>query len=147
MIKFYQLLILFTITTITCYSQTLVTPSNDANTLAQQLVGNGVIVTNATTNCQTNGTQTASGIFTTTSAEIGITSGIILTSGAVETGFASIGSPSNTFISQGWGTPGDANLNTLAPGGSTNDACILEFDVFVTSDTLSFNYVWASEEY
>ncbi|MFN5215051.1 MAG: hypothetical protein ACK5DY_10585, partial [Bacteroidota bacterium] len=62
MIKFYQLLILFTITTITCYSQTLVTPSTDANTLAQQLVGNGVIVTNATTNCQTNGTQTASGI-------------------------------------------------------------------------------------
>ncbi len=128
-------------------AQTVVTPNNDANVLAQMLVGNGVIVTNATTNCQTDGTSTASGSFTTTSADIGIGSGILLTSGAVSTNFASVSNPSNTFISQGWGTPGDANLNTLAPGGSTNDACILEFDVFVTSDTLSFNYVWGSEEY
>lgn len=139
-----------------CYAysvnaQTIVTPNNTANTLAQMLVGNGVIVTNATTNCQSNGTQSASGYFTTTSPDIGIASGIILTSGTVQNitfqGTITIGSPSNEFMSQGWGTPGDANLNTLAPGGATYDACILEFDVFVTSDTLSFNYVWGSEEY
>ncbi len=145
-LHFVNILILVVLTS-NSIAQTTVTQTNNANQLAQTLVGAGVTVSNATTNCQLDATGSAAGIFTTSSPDIGIPGGIILTSGTVQGLLGSIGSPSSTFLSQSWSTPGDVNLNSLAPGGSTYDACILEFDVFVTSDTLSFNYVWGSEEY
>jgi gliding motility-associated-like protein len=43
--------------------------------------------------------------------------------------------------------PGDPDLNALPDVNSTNDACVLEFDVAVLADTLAFNYIFASEEY
>ncbi|MEM9023126.1 MAG: choice-of-anchor L domain-containing protein, partial [Bacteroidota bacterium] len=42
--------------------------------------------------------------------------------------------------------PGDSDLVTLA-GVNTNDAAILFFDFIPSSDTVKFNYVFASEEY
>ncbi len=48
------------------------------------------------------------------------------------------------------GAPGDADLDSLsiAFGGSPSlDACILELDVFVASNELTFEYIFGSEEY
>ncbi len=46
------------------------------------------------------------------------------------------------------GEPGDADLNTIVGEGNiTNDAAVLEFDFVPTSSTISFQYVFASEEY
>jgi hypothetical protein len=46
------------------------------------------------------------------------------------------------------GEPGDADLNTIVGEGSTtNDAAVLEFDFVPTSSTISFQYVFGSEEY
>lgn len=64
----------------------------------------------------------------------------------------------NYFLSTAYGSSGDADLLTIAnsvPGligqtfsvSGTNDATILEFDFVPSSDTVKFNYVFASEEY
>ncbi|MBE51249.1 MAG: hypothetical protein CMP51_06125 [Flavobacteriales bacterium] len=63
-----------------------------------------------------------------------------------------------TFLSSSFGGNGDQDLLTIAnsvPGlinqtfsvSSTQDAVILEFDFVPSSDTVKFNYVFASEEY
>ncbi|NJK93849.1 MAG: hypothetical protein HC905_02000 [Bacteroidales bacterium] len=41
---------------------------------------------------------------------------------------------------------GDKDLETLA-NGKTFDAAVLEFDFSANSDSMSFDYVFASEEY
>ena len=52
-----------------------------------------------------------------------------------------------------FGEPGDTDLDSLIPGFSTNDACIIQFDFICPPETASFtpqvnfNYVFASEEY
>ena len=43
--------------------------------------------------------------------------------------------------------PGDADLDTLIPGGSTFDACVLTFDFVPQTDVLTFDYVFTSDEY
>ncbi len=45
------------------------------------------------------------------------------------------------------GTPGDTDLTALAGGVQTNDATVLSFDFVPTYNTISFQYVFASEEY
>jgi hypothetical protein len=47
----------------------------------------------------------------------------------------------------GLGGASDANLDVLAAPSTTNDAVVLEFDFIPLSNTISFNYVFASEEY
>lgn len=74
--------------------------------------------------------------------ELGLDKGLLLTSGQV----ANVNSPSTTFNSGFAGTPGDFDLNQLSPF-PTNDACIVELDVFVNTDKLEFEYVFGSEEY
>lgn len=44
------------------------------------------------------------------------------------------------------GVDGDSDLNSLC-GSNSFDGCIIEFEFKPTSDTVSFNYVFASEEY
>lgn len=72
-----------------------------------------------------------------------IPKGIILSTGNV---FDAIG-PNNA---SGTGSKvylaGDDDLNTLA-NGYTFDAAVLEFDFISATDTISFNYFFASEEY
>ena len=83
---------------------------------------------------------------------LGLNRGIVLSSGAVATeGFANgIDNPGATFASSIQGFPGDPDLDYLSTqsGGQTsNDACVLEVDVFVATDELRFEYVFGSEEY
>ncbi len=72
-----------------------------------------------------------------------ISNGIILASGDVNN---AIGPNNSGSISTGWGTPGDADLDNLIPQ-TTNDAAVLTFDFVPSSDTLTFNYVFGSDEY
>ena len=51
---------------------------------------------------------------------------------------------SGTGMSMGGG--GDPDLEDLTTS-TTFDACIIEFDVLVNSDSLQFDYVFGSEEY
>ncbi|MEZ4884891.1 MAG: choice-of-anchor L domain-containing protein [Chitinophagales bacterium] len=81
--------------------------------------------------------------------DIGFTEGIMLLTGDS----TNIYGPNNDDgINKGedLGEGGDSDLANLLPGASTNDindAAVLEFDFVPTSETLTFNYVFASEEY
>ncbi|MEM1218405.1 MAG: choice-of-anchor L domain-containing protein, partial [Bacteroidota bacterium] len=83
---------------------------------------------------------------------LGLNRGIVLSSGSVTTqGFNNgIDNPGTVFASTAAGAPGDPDLDYLSTqsGGQTsNDACVLEVDVFVATDELRFEYVFGSEEY
>ena len=131
--------LLFLITCSIAFAQLNITPVNTGNTLAQNLVGSGVTISNVQFNCPTD----AAGTFTATSSNLGLGAGIILTSGNADTAEGP-----NVWSSAGVDNlgPGYPALTTLA-GQQTFNACVLEFDVFVTADTLKFDYVFGSEEY
>jgi gliding motility-associated-like protein len=121
-------------------AQITVSQNQTAAALATALTGSGVIVLAPVLTCDTG----ANGRFTTTGFDpVGVSAGIVLTSGSAN----AIAAPASTFESVGH-TPSlsDADLATLA-GGTTNDACVLEFDFKAAGDTVRFNYVFASEEY
>ena len=107
--------------------------------LVDTLLGAGVTVSNITY----TGFAGASGAFDGTASNIGIGHGILLTSGEI------VNAPGPN-ISPATGTdnllPGDVDLNTLI-GGTSQDACVLEFDFTVPTDTVKFKYVFGSDEY
>lgn len=143
------------------YGQLEVDTLHTGTTLAEYLSGPGVTVSNAVLTCAPGG----SGIFTQGgSTNLGIGSGVVLTSGdayGLDIAGDTVGvqgpNDSGSFTGTtpappGGGNydpwPGDPDLDALIPGFTTNDACILEFEVTSTcADTIKFNYVFGSEEY
>jgi Bacterial Ig-like domain (group 2)/Divergent InlB B-repeat domain len=129
----------------------LTNPALSAQALAQSLVGSGVTISNVTY----TGSARAAGNFTSATNIFGFTSGLVLSSGSVRnvvgpncvSGSAlAVNDNSNSGISVDNVQPGDADLTTLA-GEPTEDAAVLEFDFVPTSTNLSFQYVFASDEY
>lgn len=112
--------------------------------LAQNVAGKGVTILNPVLKCPSR----ASGIFTTINGGVGLDSGIVLTTGYAATmnGFNGINGPSGNLASCKQNTNGDASLTNLA-GQVTYDACALEFDFIPKSDSITFRYVFSSEEY
>ncbi|MCB9185392.1 MAG: HYR domain-containing protein [Flavobacteriales bacterium] len=74
---------------------------------------------------------------------IGLDGGIIMTSGRAN---IAIGPNNSKCAERQNGGPGDADLTALA-GVNTRDRTVLEFDFIPQNDTLTFEYVFASEEY
>ncbi|MEZ5975158.1 MAG: choice-of-anchor L domain-containing protein [Planctomycetota bacterium] len=112
-----------------------------AQDLVDQLLGAGVTVSNVTF----TGAPQAGGTFTGGTGIIGFEEGIILSSGNI----ASVIGPMNvdSGTSTGFGTPGDVDLDGLV-NTTTFDASTLEFDFECSaSTTISFQFVFASEEY
>lgn len=118
--------------------------------LAQNLAGPGVAVSNVTY----TGAPNAAGVFTGGTGILGFDSGIVLSTGSVQTDAAhpapctkGIEGPnqcdSNTTEN---GTPGDADLNAMS-GFTTYDAAVLQFDFVPAGNTISFQYVFGSDEY
>ena len=108
--------------------------------LAQTLAGNGVTILNVTMNCPTGHAGTFAG-----NSSIGIGSGIVLSTGFINT----IHGPNDSTGTSGGEITnlGDADLDAFSPGTTSYDACILEFDMKVLSDSVEFKYVFGSEEY
>lgn len=141
----------------TSRAQFTIFPSSNASALAQQLVGEGVIISNAT--LTNTGNIRAAGLFSKGNAvPLGIDSGILITTGRAATDFR------NGFYGvNGNGTePASANRadndldllgdNSLAaelslPPTELFDAVALEFDFVPLGDTIRFRYVMSSEEY
>jgi hypothetical protein len=113
--------------------------SLSAAQLAQSLVGPGVTISNVTF----TGSPWAAGTFTGGTGILGFGTGVVLSNGAVSN---VIGPNCSTGITQSNATPGDTDLSNLI-GQITNDASVLEFDFVPTSPTISFQYVFASDEY
>jgi uncharacterized repeat protein (TIGR01451 family) len=109
--------------------------------LAQALVGDGITISNV----QFTGTGRSAGFFSGgLAAGLGMRQGIVLSSGLVTNAIGP-----NTADGTGFslGTSGSTDLNALIPGFTTFDATVLEFDFVVAESALSFQYVFASEEY
>src|ERR1700678_3622170 len=113
--------------------------SLSAAQLAQSLVGPGVTISNVTY----TGSPWAAGTFAGGTGILGFGTGVVLSNGAVSN---VIGPNCSTTITQSNATPGDTDLSNLI-GQATNDAAVLEFDFIPTSTTISFQYVFASDEY
>lgn len=113
-----------------------ITPTNLVNNV---LLGPGVVAMNI----QYTGASQAIGYFNGLNSNIGLKSGVILTSGVITNAIGPNNSTNKSAINN---TPGDPILTQIC-GQPTNDAAILEFDFIPSSDTVKFNYVFASEEY
>ena len=114
----------------------------DATSLAQNLVGTGVTISNA----HFTGAGNCAGTFAGGDGIIGpgFDQGIILSSGDIEN---VIGPNTVDGITAENAQPGDADLDALIPGYSTGDACSLEFDFVPQTSVIQFNYVFTSDEY
>ncbi len=114
------------------------------------LLGGGVTVSNVTFNGVT-GTiaNVQAGTFDGTNCNVGMTDGILISSGDIN---VAIGPNNNGSATLGAGSgPGDPDLTQLLNEGggtyNTNDAAVLEFDFVPDGDSLSFRYVFGSDEY
>lgn len=120
---------------------TINTNYTDQVLIQSHLLGPGICAKNITW----TGTQAQRGRFNCTGpCNVGFSSGVLITSGQANNALG----PNNSG-SQGTDLflPGDANLNTLVPGSSGQDAGVIEFDFSVPSDSVQFRFVFASEEY
>jgi len=131
------------------FGQITVTNTQAPDALVQGvLLGNGVTATNITYNGSAVNAQLLQSnvtYFDATNTSFPIQRGVLLTTGQ---GIAAAGPNNSTSFTLG-GTPmvtSDADLNAIAAGSVTNGA-ILEFDFTPTGDTVSFKYVFGSDEY
>jgi hypothetical protein len=111
--------------------------------MAQMLVPSWVTVSNATY----TGALEACGTFAGGhGCGLPIENGVILSSGPVS---QAVGPNDNNGGNSGTnlGASGDPDLDTLTGGGPTHDAAVLEFDLISPSNSITFEYVFASEEY
>ncbi len=119
----------------------LTDPTLTAQQLANQLVGEGVQISNV----KYTGAAVAAGTFHSTSNIIGFTDGVILSTGSIR---SVAGSNCTSGIAGFNFTAGDPDLTAiLGAGHTTNDAAVLEFDFIPKTSTLTFSYVFASDEY
>jgi gliding motility-associated-like protein len=129
------------------FSQLTVTTTMTPEQLVQNvLAGSGVTISNVTFNGQPgNIATTQCGFFNGVNSNVGIGSGMIIGSGDVNVaegpngqGGATLGS-SDVIVA-------DNDLNNIATT-DLNDHGVLEFDFVPIGDTISFKYVFGSEEY
>ena len=132
------------------YSQ-LTTNSNATPSYLVQnvLLGNGVMVSNISY----TGVGDAIGSFNGSNCNIGLGSGVIMTTGTVKNQTSLLGKQQGPFgpnDEAGAGidnnAPGDPQLDNICTA-STYNAAVLEFDFQAVGNNVSFNYVFASEEY
>jgi len=127
------------------FGQLITNTSQSPTGLVQNvLLGPGVTVSNI----QYNGFNRAIGSFTAANTNLGIESGIVMTTGTVlKNGDGPQGPNNNGTTGVNNQSPGYTPLSNLVGGTTTYNASILEFDFVPYSDTVSFKYVFGSEEY
>lgn len=133
------------------YAQITVSNTQTPNQLVQNvLLGFGVTATNITINGSAANSNNLFGnvtYFTSGTTSFPIQSGVLLTTG---NGVGAIGpNGSGSFTNNSPATPSvstDPALNYIANSGVTNGA-VLEFDFVPSGDTISFNYLFGSDEY
>jgi subtilisin-like proprotein convertase family protein len=135
---------LFTILLITLSNQgcaQLVVTSGglNAQTMAGNLSGSNISITNATI----SGNVNQSGTFTFSGSGLNVNSGVIMSTGDI---FDAVGPNSSGNTSTAYNGPGNTQLSNLS-GQTTRDAVVLQFDFEVQSDEIEFKYIFLSEEY
>ncbi len=124
----------------TCLGQIQVDTSLSVPQLVKEvLLGEGVAVSNI----RYTGPRHAIAYYHDSTRILSITKGLLLTSGS-----ATLCGGPNRQAGAGWASraAGHPKLDAIA-GGQTHDAAVLEFDFVTASDVLTFNFIFASEEY
>jgi gliding motility-associated-like protein len=151
--KIYALVIIILFSPFLVIGQNMTTSTNLTVTQYVQdvLLGSNVSVSNITYNGASANTVSAQvGGFECPDCNLGILSGFTMTSGDVA---GIVGPNNNTGYNGAGGFPTgseDPDLLDLVQangGSSTQQWAIIEFDFVPLGDTLSFKYVWGSEEY
>lgn len=120
-----------------------------ATEMAQTIFGDDVQIVGATYTGARNSSAVYSGGDTISPDVTPSDTGLILSTGDVRNFTQSNGDPNtsaNTSSDMNFGTGGDADFTALA-GAQTYDAAVLEVDFIPTSNYLSMQFVFASEEY
>lgn len=85
------------------------------------------------------------GVFGGVNTNLGMEKGLLLTTGSIAN---AIGPNFGFNVDENQGAPGDHDLDSLSAADNPSlDACVVEVDVFVPTDELTFEYIFASEEY
>lgn len=122
----------------------VITQNNDANTLADLLIGTGITRVG---DASVTGNADQFGTFNNGGTDVGFDTGVVMSSGTA-TDIGQANNAENTTTA--FGGAGDADLDALIPQ-STQDAAVLEFDFQFgdgsTGGDLFFSFVFGSEEY
>ncbi|HLP92531.1 MAG TPA: choice-of-anchor L domain-containing protein, partial [Saprospiraceae bacterium] len=134
------LLLLLTCICLPAQAQFSTTPNNNGTSLVNALLGTGANVSNIQINCP----GASSGTFKNgNSSNLGLNEGILLTTGSVNL----VARAASNFNDNNNNAGGDADINVIVAPLVSYDACKLEFDFEPVGSNLSFQYVFASEEY
>lgn len=118
----------------------VVAPSSDANAMVAALVNDPNI---QVVSASYTGVADASGFFSGGAGVLPFASGVLLTSGSVQT---ALGPNDQGSAGVGNGAVGDAQLGALS-GFNTFNAASLTFSFIPTNGTISFQFVFGSDEY
>ncbi|MBN9294825.1 MAG: choice-of-anchor L domain-containing protein, partial [Flavobacteriia bacterium] len=126
-------------------AQLVTTTNQSPSQLVQNvLLGQGVDVMNITF----SGASQSIGYFNGTNTTLGFSEGILITTGTVQNVANGPHGPNdrdNATINNNAG--GYNRLSQLVGGTQTYNAAVLEFDFIPYSDTVTFRYIFGSEEY
>ncbi|MBL4642086.1 MAG: choice-of-anchor L domain-containing protein, partial [Flavobacteriaceae bacterium] len=128
------------------FGQATFTSGSTAATLAAQMAGPGITISNPTI---TTGISTQAGIFSNgvAGANLQLDTGIALTTGSISNTFSTNTSTSSVDVAGGAYT--DAEISSLISGGTINDLIIFEFDAVLDplATVLTIDYQFMSDEY
>ncbi|MCC6463175.1 MAG: choice-of-anchor L domain-containing protein [Saprospiraceae bacterium] len=114
--------------------------------IVASVIAPGTTVTITDINCAYGAYGTFN--FATDNNDLGLRKGLLLTSGKAPD---AIGPNAQATVSNANNTNGDPDLDYLSTilgsASKSFDGCIVEMDVFVATDELTFEYVFGSEEY
>ena len=139
--SFILLFLISTLFSNFAYSQLTVDATQPINTVIQNLLGPNVQFSNVTF----SGDADQIGLFNSTTSNLPFPTGVIMGTGGISNAIGPNNSGSSSLTGGNFGAT-DNDLNTL-DGLTHNDAAILEFDFIATGTSISFDYVFASEEY
>jgi len=135
------LIIIIMLSNIVLNAQLQVSQSLTPTQLIQQvLIGNGVTVSNITF---TGDVQAIGKFYNGATTNVGLQSGVIMTTGSALNAIGPNNSTGKSTNNSGGSDPQLASLVTT----TINDAAVFEFDFIPIADTVSFRYVFGSEEY
>jgi gliding motility-associated-like protein len=143
----FFLLLLFAFKLLLGFSQLSVSDVQSAQQAVQSLAGDGVVISNVSIFYQnSNGQNSPIGTFIDPNNTIGLSGGLLMTTGSAKLAAGANNSPSAGQQNSGY-DQSSSELGKLVSGVNFRDICTVEFDISVSSDVLTFNYVFGSEEY
>src|SRR5688572_20351024 len=123
--------------------------NNPLSQIIQSLAGSGITISNIQTNVPAYASTMYGSFSCGSAAKLGIESGLVLTTGSVDSAKGPNSQTGMTGEHQplpGYPDDGYPLLDAIA-GGDGHDAVWVSFDIVSSSDSIKFDYVFASEEY